>query len=82
MLPWIWCTCLTLATAQELPLGIYMPFTSYSQVHLGVMVAFDLDLQKRFDPEVSSRFGAPIVEIPDLHPQAGLWSTERKHHMN
>jgi len=52
----------------EISLGILCPLTSVSQGYIAVVAAFDLDLQKNFDTDVRTRFGPPMVEVPNLHP--------------
>jgi len=50
------------------PLGAVLPITSRSHAYLACAVAFDIDFRKNLEPDLYSRFGPPIVSIPDLHP--------------
>ncbi|CAE7285369.1 Grm2 [Symbiodinium natans] len=54
--------------AQELAIGVYAPVTSNHQGFIAMAVSFDLDLRKNFEPALVTRFGPPIITIPDLHP--------------
>ena len=44
--------------------------TTFTQLHIAVVVTFDLDLRKNFDASVRARYGPPIIQIPNLHPGA------------
>ena len=72
------CLACVLGASQELWLGVYGPFTSYSQVHMAVAVSVDLDLRKNFEPQKVLRFGLPVIPIPNLHPQA-VKPCDRRH---
>eukprot|EP00913_Durusdinium_trenchii_P009052 g8512.t1 len=63
-----WAAVLLCANAQELALGIYGAMTTFTQLHIAVVVTFDLDLRKNFDASVRARYGPPIIQIPNLHP--------------
>ena len=63
------CLCSNIGTAQEIAIGIFGEFTSWKQMHMAVVAAFDLDVRKNFEASIAQRFGAPILSIPDLHPQ-------------
>jgi len=52
----------------SLSLGIYSPFTSITHDDLAVAILFDLDFRKNQDPTLRERFGPPIIEVPNLHP--------------
>ena len=71
MLPWVLLVCpLSGVNAESLALGVYGAFTTYTQLHIAVVVSFDLDLRKNFEEDVRNRFGPPIIQIPNLHPEA------------
>eukprot|EP00428_Durinskia_dybowskii_P054511 CAMPEP_0170321728 /NCGR_PEP_ID=MMETSP0116_2-20130129/61632_1 /TAXON_ID=400756 /ORGANISM="Durinskia baltica, Strain CSIRO CS-38" /LENGTH=118 /DNA_ID=CAMNT_0010574567 /DNA_START=44 /DNA_END=397 /DNA_ORIENTATION=+ len=53
---------------EEFSFGVYGPFTSVDMRIAASAVVFDLDFKKNFDPDIRARFGDPIVNIPDLHP--------------
>jgi len=56
------------AFAQELALGVYGPVTTRSQLYLALVASFDLDLRKNFETSIRTRFGDPVVSIPNVHP--------------
>eukprot|EP00435_Cladocopium_sp_Y103_P048841 s214_g14.t1 len=53
----------------ELAIGIFGAFTAWYQEHMAVVAAFDLDLRKNFEPQIAQRFGLPIIQIANLHPE-------------
>jgi len=47
---------------------MYGPITSVSTTFLATAVMFDLDFKKNFEPTIASRFGPPIVTVPNRNP--------------
>ncbi|CAJ1432725.1 unnamed protein product [Effrenium voratum] len=59
---------LPLASAQDIALGVYAPATSRDLHYIPGVAAFDLDLRKNFEPAIQARLGAPLITIPNPHP--------------
>ena len=51
----------------EIVLGMYGPITSVSSTFLATAAAFDIDFRKNFDSALATKFGQPIVTIPNLN---------------
>ncbi|CAK9062829.1 Metabotropic glutamate receptor 7 (mGluR7) [Durusdinium trenchii] len=60
---------IALTGGQDIPLGVYGPVTTRSQLYLALVASFDLDLRKNFEPALRSRLGDPIIQITDLQPE-------------
>eukprot|EP00971_Amphidinium_carterae_P122565 2426723-Amphidinium_carterae.1 len=65
VLGFAWSCC---ADDRAIRLGIYAPFTSITHGDLASAVMFDLDFRKNLEPAIREAFGAPVIEVPNLHP--------------
>ena len=54
----------------ELYLGAIGAWTAYAPDLLIAIIAAHLDFQKNWDASVAERFGPPIIQIPQVHPNA------------
>lgn len=55
-------------SGDELLLGFYGAVTCISNTFLATVVAADLDFRKLREPELQTRFGPPIIDVPQRHP--------------
>ena len=72
----------SLSSNIEMVLGLYGPMTSFSLTFLATAVAFDIDFRKNFEPALKTRFGEPIIKIPNLNSSFRLINQIGNSHSN